>query len=185
MARMFGAGAVVGLVCLAGCAGSPASPEPAAAVEVPVASQAETPVEQAAHVSPYVGTWTLDRESTWLTVWTVAFGKAEEVNMPEDQYNEMSAKINEVVDSMSVEVVIREDGTLFIEFEMGPQQDSSTGTWTLLEDGSIDMVAQSDTNSEKTGETAAIGTIEGTKLVMVTPADPSGFGTIKFNRASK
>lgn len=182
MARMFGAGAVLGLVCLAGCAGSPASPEPAQPV---AAAEAQAPVEQAAEVSPYVGTWTLDRESTWLTVWTLAFGKAEEVNMPEDQYKEMSAKINEVVDSMSVEVVIREDGTLFIEFEMGPQQDSSTGTWSLLEDGSIDMVAQSDTNSEQSGLTAAIGTIEGTKLVMVTPADPSGFGTIKFNRVGK
>jgi len=179
---MFGAGAVLGLVCLSGCAGSPASSEP---VQPAAAVEAEAPVEQASKVSPYVGTWTLDRASTWLTVWEMAIGKSEQVNMPDDQYKEMSAKIDEVVESMSVEVVLREDGSLFIEFEMGPQQDSSRGTWTLLEDGSIDILAQSDTNSEKTGETAAIGTIEGSQLVMVTPADPSGFGTIKFNRVSK
>lgn len=174
----------VGVVVLAGCAGSPEPAQPAAAVEAP-AAQAEASVEQAAEVSPYVGTWTLDRESTWLTVWKMAYGKAAEVDMPDDQYKQMSAKIDEVVDSMSVEMILGEDGSLYIEFELGAELNTSQGTWTPLEDGSINMLAQSITNSEKTGETAAIGTIEGTKLVMVSPADPSGFGTIKFNRVGK
>lgn len=178
MVRTFGVGCMVfGMVSLVGCAGSPTNPDPA---ETQAAAS-----EPASKVSPYVGTWQIDRTSTWLTVWTMAYGEAEKVNIPDDQYKAMSEKIDEVVDSMKVEVVLAEDGTMLIDSAMGAQHEKSTGTWTRQEDGSIEVLAQSDTNSEKSGETAAVGTIEGGKLVLVMPEDNSGFGTIKFNRVSK
>lgn len=188
MIRVAGAGCVVlGLIGLAGCAGSPDSPEhnepaQAAVVETPVsapaAAEEAAPAEPADKVTIFVGKWENDRISTWLAVWEAVFGQPKSDDIPDDQYDEMAAKINEIVDSMSVVVELGADGSVSIESAMMGQTGTATGTWTRTEEGQISLTTQSD----QTGESSATGALEGGKLVLTTEGVAGSLGQMKFNR---
>lgn len=188
MIRVAGAGCVVlGLIGLAGCAGSPDSPEhnepaQAAVVEAPAsapaAAEEAAPAEPAAKVSIFVGKWKNDEISTWLAVWEAVFGQPKSDDIPDDQYDEMAAKINEIADSMSVVVVLGADGSVSIESAMMGQTGTATGTWALAEDGQINLTTQSDA----TGESKATGTMNGGQLVLKNEEVAGSLGQMKFNR---
>ncbi|MFI4873227.1 MAG: hypothetical protein ACIARQ_15555 [Phycisphaerales bacterium JB061] len=165
----------VGVVVLAGCAGSPSAPDRA---DTPAA---EAPAESAAKVSPFVGTWENDRLTTWLAVWEAVFGQPKSDDIPADQYDEMAAKIDEIVDSMSVVVELGEDGSVSIESAMMGQTGTAAGTWAKAEDGKISLTTQ----SAQTGESSATGALEGGKLVLTTEGVAGSLGQMKFNRVRK
>jgi len=188
MIRVAGAGCVVlGLIGLAGCAGSPDSPEhnepaQAAVVEAPVsapaAAEEAASAEPAAKASIFVGKWEDDDISTWLAMWEAVYGQPKSDDIPEDQYEKMASKINEIVESIAVTVVLNEDGSVSIESAMNGMSGSATGTWSKIEDGKIKLI----TLSDAAGKSTAIGTMDGGKLVLKNENVPGSLGHMKFNR---
>ena len=175
-----------GVMVLAGCAGSPSAPEhteaehaaaPAAQVEAPAEPVSE--VEAEAEVSPFVGKWSLNPTSLWITVWDVVYGHEGAENIPEDQAKAMGDKVDEIVEGMSVVLTIAPGGGVDIYTKMGENVITGVGSWKAIEDNKIEILLPT---GDGVGQATTYAEFRDGVFTLIDPTAQDGFAEMLYDR---
>ncbi len=96
--------------------------------------------------SSFEGEWSVDKEAMKSIM--IASMEAETEGQPEEMKTMMRDTVSSMVDSMKMELHVKDDGTFVVTTEMMDQSETTNGTWTesagtitMIEDGQPDNKA--------------------------------------------